>query len=147
MRNHFCHAVFSALLILWSCSPSHKKDQPLAGGYGETEIADTPSSSDKKPKVHTVEIKQMKFEPAVLNVRKGDEVIWINHDIVDHDVTEQNTKAWTSSKLPTGASWRMVVTKSELYFCSIHLVMKGKIIVDGADISMLNASSDITMCK
>jgi plastocyanin len=147
MRNHFFYAIASTLIILWSCSPSQKKDQSLAGGYGETEIADAPSSSDKKPKVHTVEIKQMKFEPAILNVRKGDEVIFINRDIVDHDVTEQNTKAWTSSKLSTGASWHTIVTKSELYYCSIHLVMKGRIIVDGADLSMLNTPSDITMCK
>ena len=82
-----------------------------------------------RPKVHTVEIKQMKFQPAELFVQKGDTVIWINNDIVPHDVTEESSKAWTSSLLPVGQSWSLVVTKSSDYYCSIHVVMKGKLVV------------------
>ena len=81
------------------------------------------------PKVHTVEIKQMKFQPAELIVQKGDTVVWINNDIVAHDVTEEPSKAWTSSLMPVGKSWSLVVTQSADYFCSIHVVMKGKLIV------------------
>lgn len=81
------------------------------------------------PKVHTVEIKQMKFQPAELIVQKGDTVVWINNDIVAHDVTEEPVKAWTSSLMPVGESWSMVVTQSADYYCSIHVVMKGKLIV------------------
>ena len=81
------------------------------------------------PKVHTVEIKQMKFQPADLIVQKGDTVVWINNDIVAHDVTEESSKAWTSSLIPIGKSWSLVVTQSADYYCSIHVVMKGKLIV------------------
>ena len=81
------------------------------------------------PKVHTVEIKQMKFQPAELMVQKGDTVVWINNDIVAHDVTEEPGKAWTSSVMPVGESWSLVVTQSADYYCSIHVVMKGKLIV------------------
>lgn len=81
------------------------------------------------PKVHIVEIKQMKFQPAELIVQKGDTVVWINNDIVAHDVTEEPSKAWTSSLMPVGKSWSLVVTQSADYFCSIHVVMKGKLIV------------------
>ncbi|MCU7549204.1 cupredoxin family copper-binding protein [Chitinophagaceae bacterium LB-8] len=81
------------------------------------------------PKVHTVEIKQMKFQPAELTVQKGDTVVWINKDIVAHDVTEESNKAWTSSILPLGKSWSMVATQSSNYYCSIHVVMKGKLVV------------------
>ena len=81
------------------------------------------------PKVHTVEIKQMKFQPAELIVQKGDTVVWINNDIVAHDVTEELSKAWTSSLMPIGKSWSLVATQSADYYCSIHLVMKGKLIV------------------
>ena len=80
-------------------------------------------------KTYTVEIKQMKFDPAALIVQKGDTVVWINRDIVAHDVTEELTKAWTSSVMPTGQSWSLVVTKSADYYCSIHVVMKGKVVV------------------
>lgn len=81
-----------------------------------------------KPKSHIVEIKDMKFQPAELTVNKGDTVIWINKDIVPHDVTEIN-KAWASPPLKTGNSWKKVITKSDSYYCSIHVVMKGKLIV------------------
>lgn len=79
------------------------------------------------PEVHVVEIKQMKFQPAELVVQKGDTVVWINRDIVAHDVTEEPGKAWTSSVIAPGQSWRYVVTESADYYCSIHVVMKGKL--------------------
>jgi plastocyanin len=82
-----------------------------------------------KPKLHTVEIRQMKFQPAELVLQKGDTVVWINNDIVAHDVTEEPGKTWTSSLLPVGESWRLVVNESADYYCSIHVVMKGKLIV------------------
>ncbi len=81
------------------------------------------------PNVHTVEIKQMKFQPEELIVQKGDTVVWINNDIVAHDVTEESRKTWTSSLLPAGKSWSLVVTQSADYYCSIHIVMKGKLVV------------------
>lgn len=92
------------------------------------------SNSDFTPKntssFHTVEIKQMKFQPNELKVHKGDTVLWINKDITDHDVTEETKKAWTSSKLSMGESWTKVVNESAEYFCSLHVVMKGKLIVE-----------------
>lgn len=81
------------------------------------------------PKTYVVEIKDMQFQPAQLTVNKGDTVVWINKDIVLHDVTEIN-KAWASPPLPQDAEWKKVITKSESYFCSIHMVMKGELIVE-----------------
>ena len=82
------------------------------------------------PKVYTVEIRQMKFQPAELKVQKGDTVVFINRDFVTHDVTEESSKSWTSSPLPVGKSWRLAVAKSSNYYCSVHQVMKGKIVVE-----------------
>jgi plastocyanin len=79
---------------------------------------------------HTVLIKYMTFQPAELTLHKGDTVLWVNKDITDHDVTEETSKAWTSSKLVMGKSWSKVITKSDAYYCSIHLVMKGKLVVE-----------------
>ena len=81
------------------------------------------------PKVYNVEIKQMQFQPAELTLQKGDTVVWINHDIVAHDVTEEPGKLWTSGSLAPGKSWSLEVTQSADYYCSIHVVMKGKLIV------------------
>jgi len=77
---------------------------------------------------HVVEIKGMKFLPEEITVTKGDTIEWINKDITTHDVTEEPTKAWTSKPIASGKSWRMTVKESTDYFCSIHVVMKGKII-------------------
>lgn len=89
------------------------------------------STSPKKyvPKTHTVEIAQMKFQPANLTVHIGDTVVWINKDIVAHDVTQVPTSTWTSSNLAPGKSWKMAVQESDDYYCSIHIVMVGKLIV------------------
>ena len=81
------------------------------------------------PRKHVVEIKAMKFQPAELVVGNGDTVVWVNRDIVAHDVTEQPGKAWSSSIMPAGTSWSLVVIQSADYYCSIHVVMKGKLIV------------------
>ncbi|MEO8711589.1 MAG: plastocyanin/azurin family copper-binding protein [Parafilimonas sp.] len=80
-------------------------------------------------KAYTVEIKDMKFQPAELTVQKGDTVVWINRDIVAHDVTQQPDKTWTSSPLTMGQSWSLVATQNADYYCSIHVIMKGKLVV------------------
>lgn len=85
------------------------------------------TSTNKNPKTYTVEIKDMKFVPADIEVEKGDTVLFVNKDIVAHDVTEQATKAWSSSIIPAGQSWKLAVTGEADYYCSIHEVMKGKI--------------------
>lgn len=127
-----------AFLLISGCSS--KKEKPQVEDYGnrqeETEQASVPTEIDKEVALkntatfHTVVIKQMKFEPTELNLHKGDTVLWINKDITDHDVTEETKKAWTSSKLAVGKSWIKVVNESADYYCSIHVVMKGKLVVD-----------------
>ena len=93
---------------------------------------DLPAIAPKKtaPEVYTIEISGMKFNPAEVTLHKGDTVVWKNNDMVAHCVTEENTKAWTSSKIEAGGSWKMVANTSANYFCAIHLVMKGKITVE-----------------
>ena len=97
--------------------------------------ADEDNSSAKEPapepkhEIHTVEISQMKFIPDSITVKKGDEIVFVNHDMVNHDVTEES-KTWTSSLLEPGKYWTLTATVSQNYFCSIHVVMKGSIKVE-----------------
>lgn len=81
-----------------------------------------------EPQTHIVEIIEMKFQPEELQVYRGDTVVWVNKDIVAHDVTEVD-KAWASHPLANGASWKKEITKNEAYYCSIHLIMKGKVTI------------------
>jgi plastocyanin len=79
---------------------------------------------------HIVEIKQMKFVPAELFVKKGDTVVWINRDIFTHDVAKFKNKDWQSSPLKKDQSWSKIITKCDEYFCTFHVVMKGKITIE-----------------
>lgn len=76
---------------------------------------------------YTIEIKEMQFQPAVLTLRAGDTVVFINRDFVTHDVTGQIAGGWTPSPIDPGDMWSMVVDKTIDYFCSFHPVMKGRI--------------------
>lgn len=78
----------------------------------------------------TIVIKGMQFIPAEFHIKKGGTVVWINRDIVVHDASEFPDKKWTSGPLAIGSSWKMKVNESYDYFCSIHITMKGKIVVD-----------------
>jgi plastocyanin len=86
--------------------------------------------STETPAKHVIEISQMKFTPNELRVRTGDTVVFLNHDMVAHDITEASAKSWHSSKLAPGEQWQLPVNVSADYFCSIHPVMKGKIQVE-----------------
>lgn len=84
--------------------------------------------ADAAPKTHIVEISVMKFNPDTLYVQKGDSVVFINKGIVNHNVTAPDS-SWYSGPIPVGARWGMKITKDTPYYCSIHIIMKGKIVV------------------
>jgi plastocyanin len=128
------------LLLSAGCYPADERSKDgdrLAEANAEEKVstgnADNTVSKEgdkvKRTHYHTVEIKEMKFNPAELLISKGDTVAWVNKDIVAHDVTEERAKKWTSSVIPSKTSWQMVVAESSDYYCSIHVVMKGKLIV------------------
>ena len=103
----------------------------MAMGFSVLLMVGCSSPSDHGlPKTYTIEISSMKFQPASLEVQKGDTVIFLNKDMVSHDVTEEQHKSWSSSVLSPGQSYKLVVTKSADYYCSIHPVMKGKLITN-----------------
>lgn len=128
------------LFVLSHCS-SKETEQPVAQddhfNYGgEKEIATIPENNAEEVPLkntttyHTVVIRHMKFEPAVLKLHKGDTVCWVNKDITDHDVTGIIEKKWSSPKISMNKSWNMVVYQSADYFCSLHVVMKGKLLIE-----------------
>lgn len=129
------------ICLMLQCSPSKDKDD----ASDEYEIANP--RQPKEQVVHTIEIRQMKFSPETLTARKGDKVIWVNADIVEHDVTELTKHEWASSKLASGASWSMIVSRSEAYYCNLHVVMRGKIVVEGEEPPTVTESSVIPICR
>lgn len=101
-------------------------------GFAVALVILTACTSSEEKKIfnsYTVEIKGMQFQPATLSVEKGDTVIFMNNDMLMHNVTETETKSWASPDLSTGQRYTHIVSKSADYYCTIHPTMKGKLVV------------------
>jgi plastocyanin len=83
------------------------------------------------PQRHVVEIRGMAFHPRVLEVHRGDTVVWINRDMVPHTATSMKKGSWNTGPLPEGKSGRYVPRRAgeDPYFCQLHPVMRGAVIV------------------
>jgi plastocyanin len=90
-----------------------------------------PRPADPVPQRHVVEIRGMAFHPEVLEVRRGDTVVWINRDIVPHTATATRKSGWDTGTLLRGKSGQYVASHGgeDLYVCKLHPVMLGKLIV------------------
>ena len=80
-----------------------------------------------------VEINQMRFEPASLTIAAGTTVTWVNDDESPHTVTDRG-RVFRSSALDTKDSFSYTfATPGEFtYFCTLHPMMVGKIVVKPA---------------
>jgi len=121
---------YSIVIVMLLISLALVNCKPAAdNSVSQTPEAPRSTETAASPAIDTVNIVAMKFQPAELNVKAGDTVVFINHDMVAHDVTEEY-KRWHSSPLQPGESWKMAVTQTANYFCSIHLMMKGKLVIN-----------------
>lgn len=77
----------------------------------------------------TIIIEEMQFKPQEITINKGDTLVFVNKDIVAHDATDVDS-IWKSPAMQNGDTWQIVPQKSTDYYCSIHMVMKGKIIIN-----------------
>src|SRR5437868_13386522 len=76
-------------------------------------------------------IDNFKFSPATLTVATATKVVWINNDDVPHLIVNVENKFRQSPILDTDQRFSTTLTKPGTYdyFCSLHPMMKGKIIV------------------
>jgi plastocyanin len=87
-------------------------------------------ASDSVVEVH---IKDLKFSPAVLQVRPGTVVEWINDDPLDHTVTATDS-SFTSGLIKPGTRWRHTFSAAGpvTYACTPHPFMHGEVRVERA---------------
>jgi plastocyanin len=80
-----------------------------------------------------VEIKNLHFVPDTLTVAAGTTVTWKNGDSNPHTVTDKG-RVFRSAGLDTGDSFSYTFTSPGefTYFCTIHPMMIGRIIVKPA---------------
>lgn len=83
-----------------------------------------------QPEGPRVEIKAHGFGSAVLIVRPGTTVTWINHDDDPHTVTSTEN-VFRSPGLDTDETYSYTFTKpgTYTYFCTLHPMMTGKVVV------------------
>lgn len=89
----------------------------------------TPSAISAASKSYTVTIDNMKFGPVPSNLRVGDTIIWVNHDIFRHSATATD-KSFDVDLLPSKSA-RLVLKRpgAIAFFCKYHPGMRGQIIV------------------
>lgn len=93
------------------------------------------AKTSAKPTLHHVTIENIKFNPNVLTVKKGDTVIWMNNDIVPHTVTAATKGAkpeFDSGQIDPGKSYTLTVKKAGQfsYKCLYHPMMKATLNVE-----------------
>jgi len=103
--------------------------QPSANQSAQPAEAE-PLQAKTAPVKHLIEIKRFKFSIPKLDVKVGDEVTWINLDIVPHTATALD-ESWDSGELKKGESYIMVITDniSLAYFCLYHRQMKAEFVM------------------
>ena len=81
-----------------------------------------------------ISISNFSFQPVVLVVKVGTKITWTNHDSTPHTVTSVDKRFASSSGLDTGDQYSFKFDKpgSYEYFCSLHPMMVGKVIVQSA---------------
>lgn len=129
--NRFCITLFLFIPLFYQCTSSPESNasgEDTSSYVPENGMSVSPATTFH---VDTVMISDMKFIPASLHVKKGDTVVWINNDLVSHCITEELSKSWTSGPVAAGASWKMAVTGGAKYYCAIHQVMKGSLVLSG----------------
>jgi len=77
-----------------------------------------------------VSIKDKKFTPATVTIKKGQTVVWTNNDDLDHTVKADNG-SFTSPTIKKGGAYEYTFTKAGkfAYGCRLHPREKGTVVV------------------
>ncbi len=83
-----------------------------------------------QPAAATVKISNLTFGPQAITITAGTTVTWTNDDDLPHTVVATD-KSFRSKPLDTGDRFSFTFAKpgAYAYFCSIHPMMTGKVVV------------------
>ncbi len=96
-------------------------------------LSAAPAGSPKaQPEAATVKIANFTFNPKIITVPVGATVTWTNDHDVPHTVAA-NDGSFRSKPLDTGDTYAVTFRApgEHAYFCSIHPMMTGKVVVKG----------------
>ena len=96
----------------------------------ETPVGETANNTSETVLSGTVNlsIKDYKYNPSPIKVKKGTTLVWTNEDVAKHTVSADSGK-WESELLAQGQSYTRVfdTVGSFAYHCSPHPYMKGSV--------------------
>jgi plastocyanin len=89
------------------------------------------AAASKAMHTEQIEIRNFAFAPATLTVPAGTRVVWTNQDEEPHVITSAGSLFAPSKGLDTSDSYAVTFSKpgTYAYYCSIHPMMVGTIIV------------------
>lgn len=102
--------------------------QAVQTGAASASAVQSPLAEANAPMVAHVAMKNMKFFPATIEIKKGATVEWTNDDMTPHTATSAQ---FDSGSLASDKSWKHTFTEagSFPYGCTFHPDMKGVLVV------------------
>jgi plastocyanin len=91
-----------------------------------------PNNALTTDKIITVAMKNNKYSPATITIKKGTTIKWVNYDSVKHTVTgDKSSYSINSGIVLAGKSYQKTFNTAGTYYyhCNYHSTMNGKIIV------------------
>jgi plastocyanin len=104
------------------------------GGDGDEGVATTaPATTDRSTRVATAEVRmrEVKFVPHDVTIRRGQSVTWTNDDGVAHTVTATEGAKFDSGNVAPGGVYERRFPKPGRvdYVCTLHPNQTGRVIV------------------
>jgi plastocyanin len=88
----------------------------------------TATGTAQAPRLHVIVVDKMAFGSMPADVRAGDIIEWVNHDIFEHSATARDGSF--DVDLKPGASVRMTAKVGSIaFFCKFHPTMQATLVV------------------
>ena len=99
-----------------------------AGAIAQQQPAPQPAAASNEAEIS---IQAFQFVPAILTVKAGTAITWVNHDEEPHNVVSPE-RVFRSKAIDGGEKFTVVLDKPGTYnyLCAVHPHMRGKIVVE-----------------
>ena len=124
-------AVFFSIVVFYFRSIKNKPELEAEKSQAPDSAADTITPETiTAPATHTIAIQNFAFDAQLVNINKGDSVVWTNNDSAPHTVTGNNGGP-DSPTINKNGTYRFTFNASGTfsYYCAFHPSMKGIIVV------------------
>ncbi|MEK9184683.1 MAG: cupredoxin domain-containing protein [Patescibacteria group bacterium] len=82
-----------------------------------------------KNAIVNVSIKNFSFNPAQINIKTGDKVVWVNQDSIPHSIVINGIRKSETLSLNASFEQEFNIPGTYSYNCGIHPSMKGTVVV------------------